>query len=109
MSEFKIKLVRPQKHVMLLMKEPLVPLTKGNWSRILGESNSKLRYESGEWENWILGSPGGDRNIRIYDPSGHKSLLLKEFVTGASDGDAEFLLDDFGGDFGGDPCRWFRF
>lgn len=109
MSTFKVKLVRPAKHVMLEMTEATLPLTKGTWKRLPAQSNSKLRYESGEWENWILGSPGGGRNMRLYDPSDTKSAVLKEFADGASDGDAEFLLDDFGGDFGGDLCRWYRF
>jgi hypothetical protein len=109
MSTFKVKLVRPTKHVMLEMTEPTLPLTKGTWKRLPADSNSKLRYESAEWENWILGSPGGGRNLRLYDPSNTKSAVLREFVDGASEGDAEFLLDDFGGDFGGEPCRWYRF
>lgn len=106
MTVFKVKLVRPKKHVLLEMTEASLPLTKGTWRRLEEESNSKLREEAAEWEQWMLGSQGGRRNLRIYDASGTISLVLKEFVDGASDGDAEFLFEDFGGDFGGDPCRW---
>lgn len=108
MAVLKLKLVRPRKHVVLEMTEPGLPLTKGSWRRLSADSNSKLQYESGEWENWILGSPGGGRNIRLYDPSDTKSAFIKEFVDGTTEGDTDFLIDTFGGDFGGDPCRWFR-
>lgn len=47
---FKVKLVRPLKHVMLELTEAL-PLNKGQWRRIPAELNSNLQDESGEWEN----------------------------------------------------------
>lgn len=107
MAVFKLKLVRPLKHVVLEMTEGAL-LSKGSWTRVSADSNSKLQYESGKWENWILGSPGGSRNIRLYDPSDTQSAILYEYVDGTSDGETKFVLEDFGGAFGGDPCRWYR-
>lgn len=107
MSIFKIKLVRPTMHVVLEMTEGL-PLTKGAWKRLPGISNSRLADESGEWENWVLGSPGGGHNIRLYDKSGTKSCLLKQFVTGIGNGQAEVIFPGFGGEFGDDQFQWFN-
>ena len=106
MAVFKLRLVRPTKHVVLELTEGL-PLMKGTWRRLVPGSNSSLQANSGEWENWVLGSPGGGQNIRLYDGSATKSAVLKNYTTGAISGKAEIILPGFGGEFGDDDFDWF--
>jgi hypothetical protein len=90
-------------HVALSLTEGTL-LAKGTWTKLEGTS---LQADSGLWENWILGDPGGSGNIRLYDNSDTKTVLLKNFVAGTTEGDGEFLLPGFGGAFGDEPFRWF--
>jgi hypothetical protein len=105
MVRFNVRLMRGPKHVTLQMLEGR-PLVKGVWRRVEDESNSTLTCEEGTWENWVLGSPGGVRNIRLYDPSGVTAAILMDFLAGTTDGDGIMVRPDFGGPFGDGDFRW---
>jgi hypothetical protein len=107
MSTFRIKLVRPTKHVMLELTEGGVA-AKGTWKRITDQSNSALEYETGTWEQWEIGSPGGIENIRLYSPTDTKSALLEHFTAVNTEGPGSMIIENFGAEFGSDPFQWFK-
>jgi hypothetical protein len=102
-----VKLIRPRMNVTLKLTAGGLA-QYGTWIRDGGASNSRLQWDSGVWENWVLGSPGGGTAVRIYAPDKTKFLWLKDYTSDNSEGDADFLLPDSGGDFGSDPAKWFR-
>ncbi len=101
-----LRLVRPHKHIVLTIAGGSL-VTKGDWKVLEADPTSALLESSGQWENWILGSPGNSNNMRLYDKSDHKVMLLKGYTEGNSSGDGEIMLPGFGGTFGDDPFQWF--
>ncbi|MDR6756878.1 hypothetical protein J2Y48_002174 [Mycoplana sp. BE70] len=102
MTTFTMKLVRSRMTVYLSLTEGT---PKGTWRKTDGVS---LRADAGLWENWTLGTPGGSANIRLYDSSDTKAVLLKNVLSGIASGDGEILLRGFGGAFGDEPFQWSR-
>jgi len=84
------------------------PLVKGTWRRLKEESNSMLSCEEGTWENWVLGSPGGVRNIRLYDPAGANAAVLKDYLAGTTAGEGIIIVPEFAGPFDVGDFHWIQ-
>ena len=108
MVKYRVKLMRPPKFITLELLEGLRPFEKGTWWRLEEESNSALQFDDGVWENWVAGTPGSVRNIRLYDPSDTKSALLKDYLAGETGGPGAIIVPDFGGEFGAEDFQWIQ-
>src|SRR4051812_22969445 len=105
MLTLRIQLVRPQQLVTLELSEGR-PLLKGTWRCLSSASNASLKFDSGFWENWAHGTPGGVRTIRLYDPEGLAVAHLGGYLSGRTDGTGRFLSCGFGGEFGDEEFGW---
>jgi len=105
MLKFRVRLTRDLKFVTLALLERR-RLARGTWRRVEEESNSALGFEEGTWENWVFESPGGVKNIRLYDPADVRSALLKDYLTGRTGGEGVIFIPDFAGPFGSDAFHW---
>jgi hypothetical protein len=82
------------------------PFVRGAWKRLEDESNSRLTCEEGDWENLVLGSSSGERDIRLCDPSGTIAAVLKDFPAGITGGAGIIVRPDLAGPFGDGDFRW---
>ena len=82
------------------------PLIKGLWRRLPETSNVSLKTDSGFWENWPHGTPGGVTTVRLYDAEGAPIAHLLGYLTGRSEGRGRFLAEGSGGGFGDDEFSW---
>jgi hypothetical protein len=105
MLKFRVRLTRDLKFVTLELLERR-RLARGTWRRVEEESNSALGCEEGTWENWVFESPGGVKNIRLYDPADVRSALLKDYLTGRTGGEGVIFIPEFAGSFGSDAFQW---
>ena len=105
MVRFKMMFVRPPRFITLEFLEGR-PLVKGIWWRVPDESNSSLGLETGDWENWVFGTPGGVRHIRLYDSADANVALLMDFPSSSSHGHGTIVTPGFGGAFGDEDFHW---
>ena len=105
MLTLRIQLKRMQQLVTLELLEGR-PLLKGTWQRRSSDSNTSLKFDSGFWENWAHGTPGGVRTIRLYDPEGREGAHLSGYLVGRTDGTGRFVSSGFGGGFGDGEFGW---
>ena len=105
MLRFNVRLMKGPRYITLQMLERR-PLIKGVWKRLADESNSMLTCEEGTWENWVLGSPNGVRNIRLYDSSDSVAAVLKDFLAGTTGGEGIIVRAEFAGPFGEEDFHW---
>ena len=105
MLTFTFQLLRSSQCVTLQLTEGR-PLIKGLWHRLPETSNTALKIDSGLWENWPHGTPGGVTTIRLYDTEGAPMAHLLGYLTGRSDGRGHFLAQSFGGGFGDGEFNW---
>jgi hypothetical protein len=106
MVRFRIRIAQPPRRYITLEFLEGRPLVKGTWRRVPTESNSSLGEETGAWENWVLGTLGGARCIRLYDTSDIRVAVLEDFPSRSSCGRGSIVVPGFGGEFGDEDFDW---